>query len=82
MVRNSLFVALIFITHKPGREKNRHSYRESQNKVVPSHRCPLRPSERPGKRRLQDILEKLSIRYYFAFSQKPRKLIGNNNVLK
>lgn len=38
MVRNSLFVALIFITHKPCREKNRHSYRESQNKVVPSHR--------------------------------------------
>ena len=23
-----------------------------------------------------------SIRYYFAFSQKPRKLIGNNNAQK
>ena len=25
-----------------------------------------------------DIVGKQSIRYYFAFSQKPRKLIGNN----
>ena len=38
MVRNSLFVALIFITHKPGREKNRYTCGESQNKVGPSNR--------------------------------------------
>ena len=27
---------------------------------------------------VHDIVGKKSIRYYFAFSQKPRKLIGNN----
>ena len=31
-----------------------------------------------GASDLQDIVDKQSIRYYFAFSQKPRKLLGNN----
>ena len=49
MLHNSRFiyanVGNIFITHNPCREKNRHTYRESQKNVVPRtvactpHRC-------------------------------------------
>ena len=43
------------LTYNTCREKNRYPYRESQNKVVPSHCCPLRPSERTSKEAARHI---------------------------
>jgi hypothetical protein len=54
---------------KPCQEKNRHTYRESQKNVVPSHCCPLRPSERTSKEAARHIGK---IKHSLLFRVQPK----------
>ena len=56
---------------------------EIQNLIVPLRCCSCQlPRRKPGKedQRQRHCGKKLSIRYYFAYSQERRKLVGNKKV--